>query len=245
MAISKIDKSSVSDEVFKQIKANIVAGTWKSGDKIPSEHELVDAMGVSRVSVRDAIQRFVGMGILTVKRGEGTYVNEIIPSRYFDSLLPLLLLERPEYLDVQEYRLMLEPQIARIAALKATDEDIQKLRLSVENLNKQVENDQEFGKEDTNFHCILAECTGNALLVKINQLIVDVMESAMQQAIVIVGYGGGIKYHSLILDSIEARNPHEAERLMYEHIKSNLDVHDGAATRSKRARQSRGESVVK
>ena len=83
MAITAIEKKRVSDEVFEQMKNNIVSGEWAPGARIPGELELVELFQVSRVSVREAIHRLVGMGVLTIRRGEGTFVSEILPSDYF------------------------------------------------------------------------------------------------------------------------------------------------------------------
>jgi len=225
MGISRIAKKSVGDEVFEQLKASIIDGIWKPGHKIPSEKELVELLGISRVTVRDAIQRLIGMGVLSVKRGDGTYVNEVVPSQYIGSLFPLLVIDRPGYFDVQEYRLMIEPRIAQIAAAKATDNDIRQLKQSIENLKRQSGNSKNFGKEDMNFHYLLTVCTGNTLLIKINRLIGDVMESVMLEAIIAHSYDGGIKYHTKILKCIEKHDSVEAGQVMYEHIKSNFKTY--------------------
>ena len=224
MAITRIADMNVTNAVFEQLLSNITEGHWKPGEKLPSENELVEALGISRGSVRDAIKRLVGMGMLVVRRGAGTYVNEVTPSTYFDNLLPIMLVERPEYLDVQEYRLMVEPPSARIAAVTATEAEIQAMRDSVARQRELVGHPREFGREDANFHHLVAQCTRNSLIAKINGLIGDIMESVLQQAIVVAGYEGGPSYHQRILDCIARRDPEAAEAMMHEHISKNIEA---------------------
>jgi GntR family transcriptional regulator, transcriptional repressor for pyruvate dehydrogenase complex len=77
MAITKLNIKTLSDKIVDQIKECIISGEWKPGERIPSENDLTKQLNVSRISVRDAIQRLIGMGVLKVRVGEGTFVTDL------------------------------------------------------------------------------------------------------------------------------------------------------------------------
>ena len=85
-----MDNKRISDVVFNKIKAKIISGEWTSGMKIMSEPQLVKELGISRVSVREAIEKMVALNVLTKKHGGGTFVSELNASVYLNSLIALL-----------------------------------------------------------------------------------------------------------------------------------------------------------
>ena len=166
MAITAIEKKRVSDEVFEQMKNNIVSGEWAPGARIPGELELVELFQVSRVSVREAIHRLVGMGVLTIRRGEGTFVSEILPSDYFDALLPILMIERPNAIDMLEFRNIIEVESAKLAAKRANDKDIDRMAGIIKKMEDSQGDKDVFSAQDLNFHYAMAIATHNKLLSK-------------------------------------------------------------------------------
>ena len=237
MQLKKIETKNKSDLVFEQLRNNIYVGAWKPGERIPSESKLVEYTKASRVAVREAIQRLVGMGLLTVRQGDGTFVNTVILSDYFEGLLPVLQLDSPDYFELQEYRLITEPQVARIAAQKATKEDILALRLSIERQQNYERGSDEYVEEDIHFHAILAECTKNSVFIAINRAIEGVRNAAIRQAAEKMQVDLSHPFHSSILRAIENREPDKAEYAMREHILTNIsEMKAGeAAEKSKEA----------
>lgn len=75
MVIKPINKVNVSEQVFSQLKKAIVEGVWKPGDKIPSENELASSFGVSRMTVRQSLQKLIALGLIETKLGDGSYVR--------------------------------------------------------------------------------------------------------------------------------------------------------------------------
>lgn len=123
MALTRITRRSVPDEVFDQILAEVVGGERKPGDSLPSERDLAEVLGVSRPAVREAIQRMTQAGLVEVRQGDGTTVLDFRRHAGLD-LLSRLLLRRGE-LDlavarsVLEARLHIGPKIAALAAERA------------------------------------------------------------------------------------------------------------------------------
>lgn len=218
MAIEPIGKICVSDEVLEQIKSQIISGEWPSGTKIPGENELARMFQVSRVSVREAIHRLVGMGVLNVKRGEGTYVTEMLPSEYFSSLLPLLMVEGPDLLDILEFRAIIEVHSAGIAAKRSNDEDLKLMEDVISKMESKKGDIKEFAKEDLNFHNAVALATHNSVIIKVNAIIYDMMKVAMEKIVTVSGVEGGLYYHRKILEAIRNRDDQTAMSVMKTHI---------------------------
>jgi len=218
MSIVAIKKRSVSDEVFEQIKQQIISGHWAAGDKIPSEMELARMFDVSRVSIREAIHRLVGMGVLYVRRGEGTYVSEIFPKDYFNTLLPILMVERTNLIEMLEFRSILEVQTIKLACRRADQDDIDRLEKTVANMKMNRGDNIKFAAEDLNFHLYLALATNNSVIVKVNAILHDMLKTAMEEVVELTGFDEGIYYHKKILDAVRNRDEEAAAELMSEHI---------------------------
>lgn len=218
MAIERIQRTNVGDEVLEQIKANIISGEWLPGTKIPGELELCRLFDVSRISVRQAIHRLIGMGVLSIKRGDGTYVSQLMPSHYFESLLPMLMLERAELVEVQEFRAMMESESARLAAQRADEQDILILRDTVETLKKMKNDADKFIEADMDFHTAIAHATKNTIVIKVNSIIHDILDNTMQKTHRYTGPDIALVYHQKILEAIEAGDGERAGIAMREHI---------------------------
>lgn len=221
--ISKIPKLKVSEEVLKQMKDIIISGEWHPGRKIPGEMELVSLFGVSRISIRQAIHQLIGMGILVVKRGEGTFVNENIPVQYFNMFLPYLMIEKPNIIEVFEYRCILEGKAAALATERATDEDIKLLENTYKKLEECKDDYDEFVKYDVLFHSIISSATKNSVIIKIMSILYDLIQSTMREATELLGVKKGLRYHLKILEAIKKRDKALAEYIMGKHVGSSLE----------------------
>lgn len=218
MAIRPITRTKVSEQVLDQMKAQIIRGHWSIGSKIPSELALTELFGVSRVSVREAIHRLVGMGVLCIRRGEGTFVNEILAQDYFRTLLPILMIDAPALDHMLEFRAMIEIGSARLAATRAVKEDLTRLRAALTRMRRFQGDRKRFAAEDLAFHTALALATHNDVVVKVTAIIHDMLREAMEEIVRIAGYEGGLHYHQRILDAIERRDAAAAATVMQEHI---------------------------
>ncbi len=222
MAISKIQRASVSDEVYNQIINNIANKEWKPCSKIPSEVELAEMLGVSRISVRNAIQRLVGQGILESKHGEGTFVSDLSLEGFFNSMIPLLSVQKDQICELYEFRRVLETGNIRLLADTITDDVIADLENNYKEMQNHFFEIKSFVNIDIEFHSIIARATGNAIIANIYNSIREALYP--NQLIVQSTFGtkGALKYHKLILDAIKNNNFAEAEKYMDEHMKMTI-----------------------
>jgi GntR family transcriptional regulator, transcriptional repressor for pyruvate dehydrogenase complex len=207
-----------------------VRGAWKPGSKIPSENELAEGMGVSRVSVREGLQMLVTLGLLETRHGEGTFVREFTGDTYLNELFPLLALGKVGLFHVLEYRRVMEKGTAAIVAEKATDEIVRGLEACYAGMERSKDDVAAFAMADLDFHLFLAKATGNPLIIKVTDIIRRILTVSMENVVSALGVKDGLSYHKRIIEAVRARDPAQAERLMEEHVVRTIErVRDEAA----------------
>ncbi len=119
----KIERTSVPDQIFEQLKDSIVSGVWSPGEYLPSEALLAQEFGVSRMSVRTAIRKLETFGLVEVRMGEGSLVIEFDPAVFLKGLSPIF--SKPSSaLEILEFRKALEIECLKLAIKRASEEDI-------------------------------------------------------------------------------------------------------------------------
>src|SRR5690554_4338818 len=113
--------------IVRQIEKSILADELKPGDRLPGENELARAFGVSRTVIREALMILRQAQLITVRHGIGTFVAEVVPEHASEQIVLHLRRQTKSIWNVHEVRYVLEPELAALAARRATDEDIQKL----------------------------------------------------------------------------------------------------------------------
>jgi DNA-binding FadR family transcriptional regulator len=217
--LKPIKKESVRGQVFSQLRDQILRRTWPPGSKLPSEKELCQTMGVSRVSIREGIQHLVSLGILETRHGEGTFVRELEGGQvHFSSLIPLLVLDDIDILQVLEYRRIVEKGAAALAAERATDQDLAEMEAVYGQMVRSQDNVAEFAHADLEFHLVLAKATGNPVIIKVNNVLRTILEISMDNIVTTLKMVDGLHYHRLIIDAISAHDAEAAENIMQEHV---------------------------
>lgn len=211
-----------SDIVFKSIQEKIFNGEWKPGEKIMSEPQLCKELNVSRVSVREAIEKLATLNIISKKQGEGTFVNDLKPSIYLNSLIPMITLDKDNYLDILEFRLITEPKTARMCAEKCSSDTIKKIEESYERMLDWKQDIKKFTEEDLNFHMKIAEGSGNSLIIKVNEILRNLLEYHQMELYKTLGPSGGLSEHKLILGAIKNRDPELADIYMVRHLERTI-----------------------
>jgi len=175
LVFQKIKPKKVSDEIFEQIKNHILSGKLKPGEKLPPERELAINLGVSRPSLREALQKLEAKGFLEQVQGDGTYVKSVTADS-FDSFLEEFAKKENAIFDLMEIRRILETWAAYVAAERATESEIKQLQ---EYLNEMKEA-KDYGEigyiSDANFHSTISYATHNVLLIHIMNNIYEWIE---------------------------------------------------------------------
>ena len=222
MALKTISKRNISDVIYEQLMENLIAGEWKPGDKIPSENELAAQLQVSRISVRSALQRLSSLGLVESRQGEGTFVCEFSGAQYANNLIPLVVFERSDMQDLMEFRNILDSEIAALAALRATDTDIALLHQNYQRHMAAEGDVTKCADYDSEFHCLLAAATHNALFHKVYQVFQPVFRKNMHQIVSIMGVSGARVNHAAILAAVEQHDPDAARAAMQTHVQETI-----------------------
>lgn len=218
MPIKKVTRQSVSEQVFEQLKEQILNNEWKKGEKIPSENELSALLGVSRVTVRNALQKLISLGLIETRLGEGSFITDALPGISMNSLIPIAYLKENSLQEILEYRRVMEGNVAELATKKASLEDVAKLEEAYLAMDKVKDDLEQFSKADLNFHLLLAVTTKNSLIIQTFYIFSDVLNRAFSQIVTKRGNSAGIYYHKLLLEAVKDGNSLEAKRIMDEHM---------------------------
>ncbi len=164
-----IDKKSIVDQVIDRIIANIINKTYSPGSKLPNEYELMSELGISRNSIREAIKILVAMGILEIKRGDGTYVCSQVNPSSFDRVLYSMISGMSTGSELLELRQVLDESTVRMATTKISQEEIELLEDNIEKMQKAfLEGDMELAREyDYDFHMMLIEACKNTFFSRL------------------------------------------------------------------------------
>jgi GntR family transcriptional repressor for pyruvate dehydrogenase complex len=224
MGIKAIKKINVGEQVFNQLKDLLIEGEWAQGEKMPSENELADMFGVSRITVRQALQKLVTLGLVETRLGEGSFVKRLELGQSMDALIPTMFLGNHSNIQIFEFRQMLDSEAVALAAKKADAEDITALNVILDKMKASKESNdvKKFAEYDLKFHFKIVEITQNALLIRTNVILQELLMLSMIEVVEHMGFDSGIKYHEEILKAIRNHDSKEAMRLMRKHISGNI-----------------------
>ncbi|MFI3257434.1 MAG: FadR/GntR family transcriptional regulator [Spirochaetales bacterium] len=164
-----IDKKSIVDQVMERIISNIIDGTYPPGTKLPNEYELMSVFGISRNSIREAIKILVAMGILEIKRGDGTYVCSQINPSMFDRVVYSMISGISTGSELLELRQVLDESTVRMATHKITADEITALKDNIGKMQKAFSDGEiELAREyDFDFHMMLIEACKNTFFSRL------------------------------------------------------------------------------
>jgi len=221
-ALQPLARTSVRSQVFEQMKNQILTGLWAPGAKIPSENQLSKMLGVSRISIRESLQKMVALDLLEARQGDGTYVRQFQADQRMTSLIPMMMLTRHDIVDVLEFRRIAETGIAALAARRATPEDIAELEAHLKRMRKARGSAADFARHDLEYHLALARMTRNPVILKIFGVIKDILSSCMVDIVRKLGVKNGLHYHALILAAVRSGDEKLAQKLMAEHVETTV-----------------------
>lgn len=215
----KVVKKRLVDEIIEQFMDSIARGEFKKGERLPTQEELKDRYSVGRNTMREALQRLEVLGIVTIRHGDGTYLNSDAAESNMHGLFPILSFHETDLEQLAEVRSILEAQTVKLATLRASKDDINELLCILKEMEKCKDNVDEYTELDWKFHLKIAQSTHNNLLSKLVENIYVLMR-AQQEEIARMPRLPNISfaYHVDILKAIDAKDARMAEVLMLEHL---------------------------
>ena len=216
--IKPVVKNNVADEVFRQMFDLLMNKRWAEGEKLPSENELKDLFGVSRNTVRSALDKLGLMGIVETRQGEGNFVRKIGVGLYMNTLVPYIFLNRDDIFTIMDFRKGIEIQAARLAAKRASAEDIEGIRRSLDFCRKNDDLLNEYMAADMQFHVAIAQASKNELLLQSMVVVKDYCYQALEGFVTPSIREKSREYHQKIFECVQNHEPGEAANFMHAHL---------------------------
>lgn len=211
--------TTVSDSVYETLLRQIISGHYKPGIRIPSENELREELNCSRNTLRGALKRLNTMGILETRRGDGSYVKQLGMQMYLNTFIPAMLINEDSLMELIQLRKAIEVAAARLAAERATTQDIQKLEACYEETTKAGENMKIYAETTVDFHFQVAAASKNQIFSTMMEMIKYILTSKMENFLIYSRNDrNSTYYHFMILQAIKNHKPDEAAYLMDQHM---------------------------
>ncbi len=212
-----MERQSVLLRAEQAILEIIQQGDYKAGDKLPTEAQLVQQIGAGRNTVREALRILASRNIVEVRQGAGCFLSDkqgVAQDPLGFSLVDDRRRLAQELLDV---RILIEPEIAALAAQNATPEDIAALEELLAQLEQLVAHGDDFSENDAQFHAQVACCTHNQVVSRLMPIITDGV-FAFKEEISTREYHYTLKNHRELVRAIAANRAIEAKQIMTYHL---------------------------
>lgn len=214
----KVERESISRKIIRRILKHIKSAGLKPGDKLPSEKELMEKMGVGRSSIREALHALVTVDILETKPGKGYYVKR--KSNIFclpgGSELAEVLIEEQDFMALIEVRKFLEKKSAVLACRRATEDDIEKVKRIMDEIREAGKKEENISDVTVKLHLALAEATKNPIMVQLLDQIVPLIVTKAR--LMELPPEKDMEIHDGVAKALESRNEEELKDWVDEHL---------------------------
>jgi GntR family transcriptional repressor for pyruvate dehydrogenase complex len=222
LAFTPVSTNRVSEEVVRQVKAAIREGRLAPGDQLPAERDLTKQLGVSRVSVRDALRMLEAQGLIEVRVGArgGAFVTTPAPTLVGEGIGDMLLFAEVTPTDLTEMRMILELGVVELACARATEDDLQALEGICDRADALAAAGQYDPALSAEFHAQLARSSHNPALALVAESLQGPLAGSLREARRVdpqAGRAGPLEHRALV-EALRTRDAAVALRIMTEHI---------------------------
>ena len=220
-----LHQKRIYEEITHRLQSLVETGDLKPGDRLPPERQLASLFGVSRNSVREAIKSLEQKGVLESRPGAGTFItagSEADLTRQFGEIFAQ---ERHRLGDIFELRLLLEPQIAHLAAQRISARTLKELHGIMEAYDLALREGRPVYEIDQSFHDAIAAATGNSSIVRLMEEMHDMLSESRDEALQSPARSRtSLEAHMKILEALRRRDPQGARVAMTEHLEHARDI---------------------
>jgi Transcriptional regulators len=214
--------TKVYEQVIEQIKSKIKSGEIKKGDKLPSEREMSELIGVSRTSVREAIRALEVVGLVESKQGAGNYIKTNFDNSLFEPLSVMFMLQESSVKEMYDLRETLELECAKLSAKNIEDNELALLTAIVDRMYL-AGSEEESLELDIKFHYLIAKASRNVLLINMLDVISQLMDEFIQKSRMQILHEGNTKeslleIHENLLRALKCKDEGKVCNAMKEHF---------------------------
>ncbi|AVJ55149.1 pyruvate dehydrogenase complex transcriptional repressor PdhR [Idiomarina sp. OT37-5b] len=224
MPFQQIKVTKISDQIVAEIEAMIVDGRFVAGQKLPSERDLAQQFNVSRQSLREAIQKLEAKGLVDRRQGGGTYVTDTLNDKVTTPLFELLAKHPESQFDLLEFRHALEGISSFYAALRGTDSDLDRIKLSINNIIESQAGDIDAQVDAlVSFYLRIAEASHNVVLLHVVMGMQELLAENIKQNLEILAQNPEVieqlnQHRSQIAAAIIGGQPEQARDACHQHL---------------------------
>ena len=214
-------QGNASDLLADKIRTHIISGEIPAGYIFPNETIFCEQLGVSRSTLREAYKALESTGFIKRVKRFGTIVNDFSDISKAAPLGTSLIMSDID--ELLEFRVMIEAELARLAALRASEENINSMKEALENMKKSGSDLADLTQHDTRFHMEIAKASGNRLLMSTMENAKDVFQTGIYRAFqrkTKTNVENALYFHEQILDAIIHKDSDGAYTIMRRHIES-------------------------
>lgn len=214
-----IRQSRVSEEVTEQLKQSILQGHFKAGDRLPAERLLAEDFQVSRVAIREALRTLENSGFIITRQGAsgGAFVTDLSFDQLANAFLDLFLAEKISVPELSQVRMLVEPEVARLAAMNLTPHYAEALKQALEAEDLPVRSLEEDIERKTAVHFILVEMCGNRFFEALIRSLMALTKLVVQAVQPDPGKMHPAGLHRPIVEAVLAGEPEAAAAAMRRH----------------------------
>lgn len=220
-----LKQTKLSDIILAQLEEMITKGNFESGQKLPPERELAEQFGVSRPSLREAIQKLEVKGLVTRKQGGGTFVSQTLINGFQDPLFDLISKQSNGQLDLLEFRLGVEGMAAYYAAMRGQPHELDEIQHKFDAIElAQIENDFSVeAKAVFNFYLAICQASHNGVILHIVRSMADLFIDGLTQNISVLAKRPDVfdkmrSYRKQLLNAILSGKPQKAWSASHNHL---------------------------
>lgn len=212
-------RSLTYETVLEALKAELLAGGLTPGDRLPTVAAMAERMDVSRASVREAYRILQSMGLLDVTQGRGTFVASL-PTDGVGVLRQFQLADLQSLAHLFEARLILEPQIAGLAAQRASSAEAHAILATARDQERLQREGRDFVEPDIRFHELLLTAAHNPVVGRMVLAVNELLVESRRQTMLLPGAAEkSVAYHLLIAFAVRDRDAGQARAVMEEHVR--------------------------
>ncbi len=209
-------------KVIEYISEEVEKGAISKGDRVPSERDMIEILGIGRNSIREALKILDILGVVERRQGDGTYIKESFDKWFSKPMSVAIMLSETNKKEIFEFRNMIEVEIASLAAERITDEEINELTECYDEMIK-IEDQEVITEYDLKFHSILAKASKNIIIINsynamdymLDLFIYDVRVEAFNNE----GLELAARVHDDLYKAVVRRDTVAAAEAMKEHMK--------------------------
>ena len=222
-----LNKGTIVEQIIQSITDSIIRGEYKAGMKLPNEYELINEFQISRNSLREAMKILSAMGIVEIKRGDGTYVSSQMNPSMFDTVVYSMIYDLSTNSELLELRQILDEMTVRLAVDKITKEELIELYHNVEEMEQAVQKgDINRAQEcDYDFHMKLIEACRNTFFIRILKGIYSIFEKSITSNVEKEKEKSHAPYyHKNILSCIENKEYDKISKVVSDSLSTWFDI---------------------